>query len=244
MRSRVSRRHDLDEDATLFATDLEASQDTPQPSQSFDATVFATEAPPRPSRSETTDPEALGETSNPEVAQTHDGVDRTHHALQGMEMGALFRHRFQTVHFGIAPRWRVRLNTPDGMTTEGGAKSRQALVLHREGSPNVGTFTFGHLDAATLQAKLKTYEVMQSAYVVRYGREFEMVESEYERLLDEVRKFLSVHGYALTMSTDANEGSLRPRMPREGPRLGMRTAGLVLAIILLVGIAIGYLLGR
>ncbi len=243
MRARVSR-HDLDEDATIFATDLEASQETPQPSESFDATVYATDAPPARSRSETTDPESLGETSNPAAAQTHDGVDRTRHALQGMEMGALFRHRFRTVHFGIAPRWRVRLNTPDGMTTEGGAKARQALVIHREGSPNVGTFTFGHLDAAKLQAKLKTYEVMQQAYVVRYGREFEMVESEYERLLDEVRKFLSVHGYALTMSSDGPDGPVQRRGRREGPRLGLRTAGVVLAIILLVGIAIGYALGR
>ncbi len=222
-----------DEDATIYATDLEASQDTPAPSESFDATVYATEAPPSPERT--------AETTDPESARTHDGVDRTHHALQGMEIGALFRHRFQTAHFGISPRWRIRLNTPDGMSTEGGTQARQALVLHREGSPNVGTFTFGHLDATTHHSRLKTYDVMRAAYLERYGRKFEMVESEYERLLDEVRKFLTTQGYLLEMTSD---GPTPNRHERDGARLQLKSVALIIGAILAIGIAIGYALGR
>lgn len=243
-------RHGLDEDSTVYIDDVDSARvepsrvERPAASESFDETVFANDV----SISDAT-PTGAND-SDPAGSATHDGVDRTQHALQAMELGVLFRHRFQSAIFGIQPRWKIRMTTPDGMSTDGGTKARQTLVLYKEGAPKVGTFIVGFVDKTKNRASLKTYDVMGRAYELRYGAEFEMVESEYERLLDELRKFAAGLGFSVQMLTMDDAAPGRPTGGRKKPKkkgeprqFSARAVLLTLAVILGLGVLIGYALG-
>lgn len=231
-----------DEDATVFGG--EGGPEAVDP----DRTVFANEVPaPRPAtpaadRSRPAAPaqERRADSSDP----TFEGADRTHHALAVMELSGVFRHRFHAAHFGLSPRYRVSLNAPDVPTTDGGAQARLPILLSPEGHGASRGVVVGWILEAERQAHLRAFEALGTYFERRFGRPVDIVESEYARLLDELRRFAEAQRLSVRMVE--KEKLPAPTRPEKRPPapITLRTVILAVLTILCIGVLIGVLIAR
>ena len=223
---------DSDHDATQFATPEMAAKLDP------DATQFA---PPIsehatldvPEREQQTDDlDRKAERSYP----TNRGLEMTSHAMAAVEMSTLFGHAFAQVTYGISPRYRAKLLATDRQSTQGGSQARQSILLHVAGDEKQSVVV-GFVDSARNVAELRTYEAMHEIFQRRHKKPFDMVESEFQRLITDMQNFLHPQGVQVRQ----REESIGIPTPdaAAGQSIGLSSGLLLLFAVLLVGIVLG-----
>lgn len=230
-----------DPDTTIFA-DVDAPSATPPaaPASDPDSTVYDPDrlTPPAPAA-----PPPARDRSPDASSATFEGVDRTAHAMAAVELGTLFRHRFATARFGISPRYRLDLQAPEGPSTAGGALARQSLVMFPDGRRQDRALVIGFVDGTRSQFDLRTHGLLSQIFETRFKRSIDVVESEYERLSDELRRFADTQGLTVRMLQE--DTSQAPRPAESSVRqVGLRQLALFAIALLLLGTLIGFVLAR
>ncbi|MGF1508635.1 MAG: hypothetical protein ACFB9M_03935 [Myxococcota bacterium] len=127
---------------------------------------------------------------------------RTHHSDQALAICELVNLKFSAVRYGSRHRRLVRLREPDGPSTDGGRKARNALVLISDIDPNEPSVMFGWVDSARQEGEIRAYAVVSDIHRRRFGRGFDLSRTEYLRLSEHVRSFLEAQGIRVRESRE------------------------------------------
>lgn len=169
---------------------------------------------------------------------------RTHHANQAVELSDLIGLKFSPHRYGTEMPRYVRVREPDGPSTDGGRKARQAIVLcaERDAGPDL---MCGFVDVVKRTAELRSYAMVKQSFESRFNRELDITRGEYNRFLEALQAFLrvqSIETRVVNSGRGPTSGSTvpLPAPPSEGNTLP------VLAIVLSggFGFLICYLLMR
>jgi hypothetical protein len=118
---------------------------------------------------------------------------RTTYASRSALVAALVQREFAQKRYG-GPRGRaLKVAAPDGPSTDGGLKARQALLLvpARGEGPALQT---GWMDAARMVAHLRSWEAVRVREQARFGKDPDLGEQAYQTFLMELRRALIGHG--------------------------------------------------
>jgi hypothetical protein len=132
----------------------------------------------------------------------------------------------------------LRVAEPDGPSTDGGLKARQAILLvpaRGEGAALV----CGWLDAARMTAQLRSWEAVRRKHAARFGLDPELGQRAYDTFLADVRRALAGDGLDVQLVVPDDEPLPLASPP---PASGLALPG---AVALGVGaLLLGLLLGR
>jgi hypothetical protein len=128
-------------------------------------------------------------------------------AQEAMDIGDHLLLLFSKKTCGENPRMRVDVAKPDGPSTEGGKKSRQTISLVPvEGTS--GKVMVGWLDVALKRVEVRSFRVVRFQYYNRYGTDFKVPHSEYEKVVQELSIFLRARGFDVVVKDDTPAGRL------------------------------------
>lgn len=167
-------------------------------------------------------------------------ASRTYHANQAIQLSELLAIKFAHQTFGTSLRRVVKVTEPDGPSTDGGRKARQAIVLAAEDNSS-NDIVSGFVDVARRSAELRSYAVVGQQYQARHHVPVDLTKGEYDRFLADLLDFLKMQGIDTRVSN---------AVPRSSPPAGsarvakVPAPGLLVAVSvgLGVGLALGYVL--
>lgn len=197
-----------------------------------------------------TDPDREEKTVEPDDTPL---VERTGYAAEGVRVAVLFAHRFGKRLLGTRAHLGVKLNEP-GVSTDQGAKARQAIVLVPKSKGRVTT-TIGWIDTPRALAEVKSYALVAEQHRARTSDEVDIEKNEYEALLGDLQQFLKsqsitssiAEATAQTAKGLAPKGSASPKIDVSSePRTVTLRPGVIalLVLILGMGVAIGVFLSK
>ncbi|MCK6548938.1 hypothetical protein L6R52_24045 [Myxococcota bacterium] len=170
---------------------------------------------------------------------------RTIHAQQAFEFVDVFNLKFAIHTFGASPKRRIKLMEPE-VSTDGGRKARQPVVLAGVDDEGARPLVCGWLDVPRRVAELRTYGALRQQFEGRAGAQLDLPRDEYDRAIQELVGFLKIHRIETTMLEAAARPSVAPTerpaakpAPTStpvAPMLGMLVIGI------LIGLGLGYLL--
>jgi hypothetical protein len=136
-------------------------------------------------------------------------VARTYHASQAMQISDLVNLKFSVKTFGTETKRYLRAMEPDGPSTDGGRKARQALMLlTKDEMARGGGVVCGFVDVSSFVAEIRTYAVVSSHFTQRFAKPFDLSKGEYDRMQEQLAAFLEQQGFQTRMATT-------PRRPSE-----------------------------
>jgi hypothetical protein len=169
------------------------------------------------------------------------GPQRTVHAQEAFKFNDVFGFKFQVLTFGAAVARRVKLSPPE-MSTDGGRKARQPITLvpDEEGGRSI---VCGWVDVPRKIAELKSYNVASEQFQARYGAAIDMTREEWEKVVAEINGFFRIQQIETTVVDTAVRptGKTKVEKPAEERRADPSLS--LAAVMLLIGIAIGFGLG-
>ncbi len=171
---------------------------------------------------------------------------RTHHASQAAQVSDLINLKFATKTFGTEAKRYLRATEPDGPSTDGGRKARQALLLvTKDEMATGGGLVCGYVDVAMQLAEIRTYAVVSTHFSQRHGRGFDVSKGEYDRMQEQLEAYLAQQGFHTKVATTprrasgiahARPASAQTPIPaavlRWGPIAGAAVAGFLLCYLL------------
>lgn len=164
---------------------------------------------------------------------------RTFHANQAVHLSDLMNLKFSPERFGTENPRYVRVTEPDGPSTDGGLKARQAIMLCAQNDPEDRGILCGHIGIKNKQAELRSYAYVKHQYETRHRREIDITRGEYSRLLDKLQDFLRGQEYMSSVLNAPRSGSFIAQgsslRPQAAPAAGSASAGTWLAIALAFG---------
>ncbi len=132
---------------------------------------------------------------------------RTLHASQAVHLSDLINLRFSPERFGtVNPRY-VKVTEPDGPSTDGGRKARQAIMLCAQTDPDDRGIVCGHIAIKLKQADLRSYAYVKHIFESRFGRDLDISRGEYNRLIELLQKFLHEQEYMSTVLNTPRGGT-------------------------------------
>lgn len=173
---------------------------------------------------------------------------RTFHANQALELSELVNLRFARLRYGTTDPRKVCMREPDGPSTDAGRKARQPLVLESEGDESSG-LVFGFVDLFKHTADIRGHALLKKQYEQRFGRAFSLSNSEYGRLVDELKTFLKAHSIDVRLINSTRNPALssgavpavsRSPMPAAAPRTSIAVWPMLLSAA--IGFAVCYVL--
>lgn len=172
-----------------------------------------------------------------------DDPQRTVHAQEAFRFSDVFGYKFAEVTYGASNPRRLKLNEPE-MSTDGGRKARQSIVLIPDEEAG-RSLLCGWLDVPRKTAELRTYNLLSQQYESRHGGEaLEMAREDYDRAFGELQGFLRIQKFDTTVLDAPARRSPKTQdlpaavVPSSSP-LGAMIAMLVIGI--LIGVGLGYL---
>lgn len=173
---------------------------------------------------------------------------RTYHANQAVHLSDLINLRFSPERYGTENPRFVRVTEPDGPSTDGGRKARQAIMLCSQADPDDRGIVCGHVAIKHKQAELRSYAYVKHQFEARFKRDIDISRSEYNRLLDKLQEFLHTQEYNSTILNSPRGGSFVAPAPSPPPKArgGSNTLGVTFALVLAYGFGFltCYLLAR
>lgn len=164
---------------------------------------------------------------------------RTYHANQAVHLSDLINLRFSTERYGtVNPRF-IKVTEPDGPSTDGGRKARQAIMLCAQGDPDDRGIVSGHISIKPPHADLRSYAYVKSQYEARYKRDIDISRNEYNRLLDQLQDYLRAQGYNTSVLNTPRGGSFVQPPPAPPPK--SRSVGLGVPLALVLSFGFGFL---
>jgi hypothetical protein len=141
---------------------------------------------------------------------------RTQVAQSAFDFSAYFTQSFGDVRVRGAIVRRPELMAPEGMSTGGGRRARQPVVLFAEGGRGPA-ITVGWVDIPQRRAVLRTYRCLHAMHQARYrGRPFDLDMGSYDGFFDQAKGLLAACGLAITEEDD-QPSSIPPPSYTEGP---------------------------
>lgn len=172
--------------------DLEASHDSPEAAVELDVvSALPAEAP---------SPEAQKKAIYTMVAH------------QGLNAAEMLNAALKTKTIGTDPPRRVEVTAPDGPSTDGGKRARQAIrLVPTEGRG--GTVLCGALDVAQKTLELRTYRNACAQHQERYGKRFDVSPEDYANLLKQLGAMVHALQFKVTVTPDTSS----PSVPAPAP---------------------------
>lgn len=169
-----------------------------------------------------------------------DDPQRTVHAQEAFEFGDVFGYKFGGLTFGNTPPRKLKLNEPE-MSTGGGRKARQSIVLFPENGDSGRALVCGWLDVPRRVAELRSYNLLSQQHEARYGESIDLLREDYDRAIEELKSFFRIQKLSTTVidappKPNAPSGAAREKTP--APIVAMSA---MLLIGVLIGLGIGYL---
>ncbi len=133
-----------------------------------------------------------------------DGNDsgRTYHASQAVHMSDLLNLRFAKERFGTdRPRY-LRVREPDGPSTAGGRKARQALTLVDFQDEKKSALVCGFVDTVARKAELRGYPMVKQAFEQRFNLPIDISRGEYGRMMSMLQDFMAGQGIETRLLND------------------------------------------
>lgn len=144
---------------------------------------------------------------------------RTYHASQAVHMSDLLNLRFAKERFGTdRPRF-LRVREPDGPSTAGGRRARQAITLIDLQDEARSTIVCGFIDTVAKKAELRGFPVVKQAYEQRFGDPIDITRGEYNRMMSMLQDFMAGQGIETRLVNEPAPRplSVRPPLPRATP---------------------------
>lgn len=152
---------------------------------------------------------------------------RTQVAQSAFDFSRYFSGIFDGVRVaGAAPR-RPVLVAPEGMSTAGGKRARQSIVLQPDDAMNAAV-TVGWVDVGERQAMLRTHGALESIHRERFrGRVFDVDRASYAVFFEQAKSFLQSCGFEVKVEAEGGPASvggpssvggaipMAPRVPRD-----------------------------
>ena len=146
---------------------------------------------------------------------------RTYHASQAVHMSDLLNLRFAKERFGTdRPRY-LRVREPDGPSTAGGRRARQAITLVDFQDDARSTLVCGFIDTVAKKAELRGYPMVKQAFEQRFSAEIDITRGEYSRMMTMLQDFMAGQGMEtrLVNQVPPRAASVRPpTAPKPTPR--------------------------
>jgi hypothetical protein len=164
---------------------------------------------------------------------------RTLHAQAAFQFSDVFGYKFANLSFGESPSRRLKLNEPE-MSTDGGRKARQSIVLTPEAEGS-RTLVCGWVDVPRKTGELRSYNLISQQFEQRYSTPLDISRDEYDRVIRELSSFFKIQNVQSTV-IDAPARIRAPSKAEPSPSaapLGAMVAMLVIGI--LIGFGLGYL---
>ncbi|MCA9552885.1 MAG: hypothetical protein KC933_22815 [Myxococcales bacterium] len=140
---------------------------------------------------------------------------RTFHANEAVHLSDLINLKFSPERYGTANPRFVRVTEPDGPSTDGGLKARQAVLLCSQRDPEDRGLICGHVGVRTKDAELRSYAYVKHQFEARYKRDLDLTRGEYNRFIEALQDFLSTQGYRSSILNAPRSGSFA--RPAIGP---------------------------
>lgn len=142
---------------------------------------------------------------------------RTHHANQALALADLINLKFSPERYGTENPRYVKVREPDGPSTDGGRKARQAILLCSAKDEEGGGLVCGFVDVMKRVAELRSYVVLKQSFESRYHAEMDLSRGEHGRFLEKMRDFLEVQGFEVRV-TNAPRGPSVLAQPSQLPQ--------------------------
>jgi hypothetical protein len=125
--------------------------------------------------------------------RTDQPAERTLHAQQALQTTLLFLSSLSRENYGRPPGRKLSLAEPEGMSTEGGKRARQAILLVPGNGERRGAVVCGWLDSARKRIELRCYDDMTRLHLERFNLPFDLPADEYGRVERDVQRFAAKH---------------------------------------------------
>ncbi len=144
---------------------------------------------------------------------------RTFHASQAVHMSDLLNLRFAKERFGTARPRYLRVREPDGPSTAGGRRARQAIILIDFHDDARSTLVCGFVDSVAKKAELRGFAMVKHAYEQRFGTPIDISRGEYKRMMSMLQDFMAGQGIETRLVNDPppKMETIRPRRRLEWP---------------------------
>lgn len=177
---------------------------------------------------------------------------RTQVAQSAFDFSRYFSGIFDAVRVaGAAPR-RPVLVAPEGMSTSGGKRARQSIVLQPDDSMHAAV-TVGWVDVGERQAMLRSHAALETIHRERFrGRVFDLDRASYATFFEQARSFLMSCGFDVKVEAEGGgpvssaPGSaaipMAPRVPRDLDQPGEQAGGtnwLAVVAAFFIGVIVG-----
>lgn len=144
---------------------------------------------------------------------------RTYHANQAVHLSDLINLKFSPERFGTDNPRYVRVTEPDGPSTDGGRKARQAIMLCAQSDPEDRGIVCGHIAILTQEAELRSYAYVKKQFETRFRRDIDISRGEYNRLLEKLQQFLMTQEYRSSiLNTPRNGSFIQPAKSSSAPQ--------------------------
>jgi hypothetical protein len=127
---------------------------------------------------------------------------RTQLASEAANVTDLINLKFAAKTYGTETKRYLRATTPDGPSTDGGRKARQALMLStKQELVSGGGLVCGFVDVASCVAEIRTHAVVSSHYTQRFNKAIDLSKGEYDRMHTELDAYLKQQGFQTRLAT-------------------------------------------
>jgi hypothetical protein len=141
---------------------------------------------------------------------------RTQVAQSAFDFSRYFASIFDSLRIGGAVARRPVLVAPEGMSTAGGKRARQSLVLQPD-DPMAAAVTIGWVDIGERRAMVRTHGALAALHAERFrDRAFDVDPTSYSAFFEQVRSFLDSCGFAVKVEADGAPPSSELRNPPPG----------------------------
>ena len=138
---------------------------------------------------------------------------RTRHANQAVHLSDLLTLKFARERFGTeVPRY-LRVTEPDGPSTDGGRKARQAILLCPQQEGLSSNLVCGFIDVVNHHAELRSFAIVKDQFERRHSRSVDISRGEYNRMLDLVQSFLDGQSYETRVMASVPKGTSSAHQP-------------------------------
>lgn len=176
---------------------------------------------------------------------------RTQVAQSAFDFSRYFSGIFDAVRVaGAAPR-RPVLVAPEGMSTSGGKRARQSIVLQPDDAMHAA-ITVGWVDVGERQAMMRSHGALDSIHRERFrGRAFDLEPTSYATFFEQAKSFLMSCGFEVKVEAEGGGPSsvapgsaaipMAPRVPRDLDQQGERAGTNWLAVVaaFFIGVIVG-----
>lgn len=165
---------------------------------------------------------------------------RTQVAQSAFDFSRYFDSAMGRVEVLGAPPRRPILQPPDGMSTAGGKKARQAIAL-ASADGSASAMTVGWVDIAERKAMLRTFGCVQGLHQQRFkGRPIGIDQASFTAFFDYARSFLASCGMQLAIENEAPPPAISSRPPPAAPETSI---GWTILAVAFAAFAVGFLVG-